>query len=390
MLFSRYQSVRYNGGSFSNPPIAGLLSVSLNDVLENHRFTGGIRLPLNFSTPAFTYFLQYENFTKRVDWGILFLRNPNYYNYVVNFQDPAGNIIQNEQLGKVTSNILQANATYPLDRIRSFRLYGGLRQDVLDFKAQDTLSLAFSPREKQYWAMSRAEFVFDNSIAPMLNIRKGTRLKLYGEYLYLLNNEGGGMYNFGADIRHYQKVYKNITFASRIAFSHSAGKQRVIYYLGGVDNWILPKQSSNIPPNDGNSYAFQALATNLRGYEQSARIGNTYSVFNGELRAPVFNTLVKRPIQSSLLRNLQAVAFVDVGSAWFGLIPNADDYVGTSVAQSQNVTTIINIPGSTGLAMGYGAGLRTLLFGYFVRVDAAWNIDGRPKPIWYFSIGSDF
>jgi hypothetical protein len=48
------------------------------------------------------------------------------------------------------------------------------------------------------------------------------------------------------------------------------------------------------------------------------------------------------------------------------------------------------IPSNTGLAMGYGAGLRTMLLSYFMRLDAAWNIDGSRKPIWYFSIGTDF
>jgi hypothetical protein len=48
------------------------------------------------------------------------------------------------------------------------------------------------------------------------------------------------------------------------------------------------------------------------------------------------------------------------------------------------------VPNSSGLALGYGAGLRTMLFGYFLRMDAAWNIDGSPKPIIYLAIGTDF
>ncbi|MFD2919451.1 hypothetical protein ACFS6H_07035 [Terrimonas rubra] len=43
-------------------------------------------------------------------------------------------------------------------------------------------------------------------------------------------------------------------------------------------------------------------------------------------------------------------------------------------------------------AGGYGFGARTTLLGYFLRVDAAWEMNGffHTKPKWYFGIGFDF
>ena len=55
-----------------------------------------------------------------------------------------------------------------------------------------------------------------------------------------------------------------------------------------------------------------------------------------------------------------------------------------------NVYLSLIVPNSDGLALGYGAGLRTSILGYFVRLDAAWNIDGSKKPIVYFALGTDF
>ncbi len=43
--------------------------------------------------------------------------------------------------------------------------------------------------------------------------------------------------------------------------------------------------------------------------------------------------------------------------------------------------------------MGTGAGFRTTLLGYFLRVDMAWGIDGgivSKKPMWLFSFSKDF
>ena len=41
---------------------------------------------------------------------------------------------------------------------------------------------------------------------------------------------------------------------------------------------------------------------------------------------------------------------------------------------------------------GYGLGTRTVLFGYFIRVDAAWGWDSGEVtgPTWHFSLNLDF
>src|SRR5690606_1776319 len=128
VLFTQYQSAALNANSYSNPPLGGLLSMSLNDALENHKFTAGIRLPVNFS--GMTYFLQYQNFTRRWDWGLLYLRTANYQTYNVGYVDSAGRLLDiNEQLGKVTSHMVQGNVAYPLDRRRRIGMTMAVRQD---------------------------------------------------------------------------------------------------------------------------------------------------------------------------------------------------------------------------------------------------------------------
>lgn len=389
VLFSKYQSTLTD----INQNLGGMLTVSLDDVLENHRVTGGIRLPVNLGGMA--YFLQYENFSRRVDWSVLYVRTSATNRYVVNYFDSSNTLVYTnpDQLGKAVTNIVQGSASYPLDRIRSFKLHLGVRQDVVHYKAQDLPALIAAKSDYQYWAMSRAEYISDNTVNPVLNIRKGLRYKLFAEYMYRLNSPNTGCFNFGFDVRNYTKIYKNIVLASRVAYAHSSGKENINYVLGGVDNWLFAKQN-NLPTANGEAFAFQSLATNMRGYDQNARHGNTYGVINIEMRAPILTALIKKPIQSNILKNLQLLAFVDAGNAWNGLLPLTENmqqsYSFTYfTAPRQPVTVNVN-PGNTGLAMGYGAGLRTMLFGYFLRLDAAWNIEGRRRPIWYFSIGTDF
>lgn len=391
VLFTQYQNAQFQGNTYQQPPLGGLISISLNDALENQKITGGIRLPLNFS--GMTYFLQYQNFTNRVDWGVLALRSANYYNYDVSYVDSSGrSVFTNQQFGKVTSLMLQGNAAYPIDRRKRIEATLGLRQDVLDFKAEDTLSLSLSPRTKSYWMMSRLEYVFDNSRSLAMNIREGVRAKVYGEYLLGLSKSNkGGFYNLGFDFRFYKKLYKNSIFAFRGAAAHSEGNQHILYFLGGTDGWIAP-QSGNTPPVTDQNYAFQALASPLRGYKQNARNGNSYALANLEIRVPILTTILNRPINSSFLRNLQFVGFSDVGSAWNGILPNSSNTTRNYLLSSPFTPVSLNIAKTTnaGLALGYGAGLRSTLLGYFLRFDAAWSYDGLPKPIYYVSIGLDF
>src|SRR5690606_20124742 len=142
----------------------------------------------------------------------------------------------------------------------------------------DPIGLAL-PSIKEYWAMSRVEIVHDDTRNPTINIWNGMRFKLFGEYMYKLYSDNkyyqlssgfdstrlGGFYNLGLDIRYYKKIYKNFIGAVRVAGAHSGGNKQIMYILGGVDNSLRPDYSNAMPPSNKNTYAFQALATNLRG-----------------------------------------------------------------------------------------------------------------------------
>ncbi|MCB9045646.1 MAG: hypothetical protein H6550_05870 [Chitinophagales bacterium] len=398
VLFNRYQPAGQNANQFANPSLGGMLTASLNDLMEDYRFTGGLRLPVNFS--GTTYFLQFENNKKRVDWSLLYLRQNKIRNYVVPYIDTVNNAeYENEQLGKNSTDLVQATVSYPLNKFESIRLHMGFRRDVLNYKAQDTLSLSYPfPDRQKFWITSKAEYVFDNTINPVINIYRGFRFKFFAEYMYRINGSGGGFYNFGTDFRHYTKIYKNLTWAVRFAAAHSGGNQKILYFVGGVDNWAWPKYNSETPIRPGEQYAFQALATNMRGYEQNSWNGNSYGVLNNEFRFPVLATILQRPIQSSLLRNLQLVTFADVGSAWYGLWPKESTVRNDKVIPQpgtigyNNSLVIVSIDDSKKVfGLGYGFGLRTMLFGYFGRADLAWNTDNhRKKPLLHLSLGTDF
>src|SRR5690606_26258898 len=113
-------------------------------------------------------------------------------------------------------------------------------------------------------------------------------------------------------------IYRNVVWAVRAGGDFSWGDQKVVYYLGGVDNWFNPKFSDEPRPDPNTNYTYQSLAVNMRGFQQNVANGNNAVVLNSEIRVPVFSTFFNKPINNAFLRNFQLVQFFDLGTAWSG------------------------------------------------------------------------
>jgi hypothetical protein len=290
--------------------------------------------------------------------------------------------------------------------VRSIRLSAGLRTDKLVLQATDKESALF-PDHSDSYALMRLEYVYDNTINPAINIWNGTRYKIYGETNAQLTNgglnelfngpesaaaQGRFTYNMGVDIRHYTKIYRNFIWATRFAMDMSWGTRKLLYYLGGVDNWLNPQINTNNKVDQSVNYAYQTLAENLRGYKQNARNGNNVMLLNTELRLPVFATFIDKPINSAFLRNFQVTSFVDIGTAWNKKLSFKDANYTTYTDETSGVSTRVKEGFLGPFVGGYGFGARTTIAGYFLRADAGWPAVAffRGNPIWYFGMGVDF
>ena len=297
----------------------------------------------------------------------------------------------------------QYSLRYPLDIFRSVRATFKLRRDRLTELASE-LQTFNVPTESVERIGLKLEYVFDNTLDVALNIKNGTRYKLYGEFFkgfdltvldgFSLMLDEGFLGIVGFDARHYQRLLKHSVLAIRLAGASSFGSQRISYYLGGVDNWLFPSYNEEIPiPAQGaNSIAYRTLASNMRGFRINIRNGNSYALMNTELRIPIFKYVAKR-IRSSFFRNFQVVGFFDLGTAWVGSSPFSDDNPlnTTLITNGQFVSVKVNYFRDPVVA-GYGLGIRSVLFGYFLRVDYAWGIETRnvQEPRLYVSLGMDF
>ncbi|WP_225975577.1 hypothetical protein [Panacibacter ginsenosidivorans] len=374
--------------------------VGVSDLMEDIKFIGGIRFGTTLSDKDIL--LSFQNYRKRVDWGLTYYRS-NVTNYQGFFpQKPIDTlgIYYSDLDNVVITSLYQVNVAYPFSEINSLRLTTGIRRDKgilrpIHYALGPLASALGIPDSSSYTAVSRLEFVHDNTINPATNIWVGTRWKVYFDYNVPVgknSSKGGNTFNLGFDARHYIKIQRNFIWALRGAGDFSFGDSKLLYYLGGVDGWFTPKFTTNNLPRN-NNYAFQSLTVNMRGFNQNIANGNNAFVLNSELRLPVFSTFFNKPVNAAFLRNFQLVQFIDLGTAWEGSLKNIERPTLVYSGDAGNPVSVRQIAGGIGpLAGGYGFGARSTLLGYFLKIDAAWQMQGifRGSPRWYFAMGFDF
>ena len=394
VLITRYQT--YAGGegpiNLSNgDPFNGMLRVGTSDLMEDWKFAGGIRLSTDLKNNE--YIIGGKYLKKRIDYGLTYYRNTQ--------KVLVGDVSGNAFTSKLFTNLYQASVAYPFNRVRSIRFNAAFRSDKIVILADDLnnppATLQIEDIKKHY-AILHVEYVHDDAINPAQNIWYGLRYKFYLDWNAKINKTAGvsadnpWTFNLGGDGRYYLPIHRNFIWAVRAAFDVSWGPQKIIYYLGGVDNWLFPKFNDANKPDPDGDYAFQSLAVNLRGFNQNVANGNNAAVINSELRLPVFSTLFNKPINNAFLRNFQLVQFFDLGTAWNGAYDKIERPSVLYSDPGNPVVVKIKAGGIGPFAGGYGFGVRSTVLGYFLRFDAGWEMNGffKGKPMLYFAMGLDF
>jgi hypothetical protein len=361
---------------FVNPGLNGLFMVGITDLMEDYRINGGVRV--NFNLVNNEYIFSFTHYKKRLDHQITFHRKAveeyGYYSLI-----------------RHKIHELYYVLTYPFNPVLNIKGTASIRYDRAVYLSTDLINLQ-RPDVDQVWGSIKGELTYDNTRNVGLNLYHGTRYKVFGEYYQMLNTKGNNCIVLGLDFRNYQKVHRCLIWANRIAASTSFGSNKLIYYMGGVDNWLFPRFNPDTPVAFDQNYAFQTIATNMRGFDQNIRNGNSFFVYNTELRWPVFRYFYNRPIRSDFLNNFQIVAFGDVGTAWTGSSPwSADNQLFNTYIYRKPLFIKVEMIKDP-MVGGFGLGARTRLFGYFLRADLAWGVeDGTVrKPIFYFSLSLDF
>ncbi len=381
-------------------PLRGLgisIETQMNDMLENYRFFGGLMTSVDLRNGDFYAEFQYLksliDFSARVDRkGIRWEAEPLE-------QGDQGNLYH------YSLNRIEVSASLPIsDRIRfTIKPFGALARSVSLGPADYPSTPPSGTPVNNMYAGIKSEVVYDNSVSTGLNLIEGTRGKISFQHYQGLKNEDLSFSQASIDIRHYQKIYKEIVFAVRGFGGTFFGRSPKKYLLGGMDNWFFNKTrtggrtSDGVPnplgfPNENQDILFVEFATTLRGFDYATLFGNSVLMGNAEFRVPLIRALSSGPISSNFLRNMQFIAFYDIGTSWSGKPPfNSENSV--------SYEEIVNGPFKAQIKnylnpwlYSYGLGMRTVMLGYYMKFDLAWPVENYQvaKPRFYVTLGFDF
>lgn len=389
--------------NFVIDPLRGFsmkLDAQMNDMLENYRVMGGLQTAFDFKSGDVWGEFQYLPY--RIDYSVRFDRK------VIFWETNANSPLDVEEQ-KYTFQKIEVGASMPLSvRTRvSIKPFVGFTQfvDRGYIIPQDTAP-AFLPSQRQIYAGARAEVVYDNSLTTGMNIIEGTRGKVSLIHYEALGNSSKSFSQASLDIRHYQKIYREIVVAVRGFTGTFFGNSPKKYLLGGMDNWVFnqinysglqnPLRSAQGTFNE--NILFSEFATTLRGFDYATLYGNSVAIGNVELRVPLIRALSNGPIASNFFRNLQFTAFYDIGTSWTGPIPiNSRNSVRKRVVPEDPTESgspfVIEINEYLNPWLySYGVGFRTMMLGYYMKFDLAWPVENYKvnEPRLSITLGFDF
>ena len=366
------------------------LQANLSDAFENQRFQASLFGQLDLRTSNIS--VSYTNVTRRFDWSIAYQKQAYFFD--------AGGSGQQTRYGR---HSVAPTLAYPLTHNLSLR--GGPRYDNISRSLTGVPSTE-GDLSRNYLGFN-AELVFDNSRATGVNMLVGTRLKAGVLQMSDVAAKGNNFGKFYIDLRHYQKIHRSLVWANRVSYGQFFGAAEAgddpqqVFRLGGMDNWVnqqyagdrLLKPVGQTDP-DPTSIFYQQFVTNLRGYDLSRQTGTRYVLLNSELRFPIVQYFSNKPIYSGFFRNLQLVGFFDAGTAYRGTNPFGEDNSNSTVRFGGNGSPFSGTVTSytSPILMGYGAGIRSTVLGFYTKFDLAWArenyMTSKPKP--YFTLGHDF
>jgi Tol biopolymer transport system component len=349
--------------------------VGMADLFEDHKIKGNVFAVTDLRTSDF--YAEYENLRKRYDLKMSYRKqtlfgqlNTDYYRFTRHEFKPA--------------------VAYPITHSLSVR---GIPQFIT---TRRTVVTKFDQNDSVAdFAGFGAELVFDNSIVTGVNMYEGTRMKMGITTLSGVNNSNTSFSKFYADLRHYQKIHKQLIFANRVAYGAFFGNAKNRFLLGGMDNWLFSdgEATFNTIPAAADIFFLQ-FATPMRGFNYNARSGPKYLLYNAEIRLPIVQYLLQKPVYSGFFNNLQLTSFFDAGTAYAGANPfNRNNSFNTQIVGGNGngfEATVINFRNP--FLFGYGFGARTTLLGVYGKLDVAWGQQDNHStgPRFYFTMGYDF
>ena len=351
--------------------VYGVQSVTqllFSDMLGDHRIGLSTNLVLDLRNAD--YVLSYQDRSGRTDWGV------QGFHLARQLRVPGERTIYRYRNYGVV-----AQARRPLDKFRRFDAEVGL----LGVSLTDLNDLGLRPRDRLF-AVPKVTYTVDRTVPGYLGPRSGTR---WAASLSAAPGPDAVFTTLLADGRRYWSAGPGYGLAVRGSAGLSLGPNPQRFYAAGVQNWVKTEFES-LPVEGPDDFVFATPVLPVRGFGFNEAAGDRFALLNVEARVPLIAAVLPGPLPIAPLYDIQTVGFVDAGviadggiDLWRTVEVDDDGDPETEPVEERELDDVL---------LGAGVGLRTLVFGYPVRLDWGWPFDGNGfgEARLYFSVGLDF
>jgi Tol biopolymer transport system component len=342
----------------------GTTVFAFSDILGNHQLLFGTEMYVDLENSD--YYLAYAYLGKRNTYSVMGFHSANFWPI---------NLFQMWRLRNYGGDFSVS---------RPFSKFSRMELGLTSYNVQQTLIDIYQGgalyQRDIYTILPRTAYIYDNTLWAYFYPINGWRMRFDFILSPKYNQNSLDFQTIEMDLRRYFKLNREYSFAFRLSAGISEGKNPQRFFLGGESNWINQKYKDNPNFGDPEEIFFSEFVTPLRGARYWERNGTRYFLANLEFRYPFIKYLALGWPLPMQLGGIQGVTFLDLGSAWTG---NDLHMIGRNLNQSIYFDDLVG---------GFGVGTR-LYFGYFLlKIDVAWqfDLDVVSKPLWYFSLGTDF
>lgn len=395
----------------------GATQMAFSDILGNHRLLFGTSLLFDLKNSSF--YGSYYYLSNRTDYGLTAFHTA--YSFATDFAYETGSVtIPGIGDGLADSFIRYRNYGVTLSASRPFNKFNRFDFDVTQFVIARETSIAndmaplppelgggpvtksnlgIGPTRRSVNTLIGASLTTDNALNTYFGPFDGRRAQLSVVTSPGYGSDGLRFTTVTADARKYWWFKKYYAVALRASGGATYGRDPQRFFVGGLDNWIVPRFRTGEIIVDALEDFLATFVSPVRGSDYYELQGTRYFVSNLELRFPLVHFMQLGFPIPLFLQQIRGVTFVDFGAAWGGpgysyvarngqVINNPGKFNwGTKLNGEAN-------PVFQDARLGYGFGIRAFLGFFILRYDLAWNIRSPrfngDDAKHYFTIGSDF
>ena len=317
-----------------------------SDMMGNHRLGLSLSNQAGFLAPDFI--ARYGYLSRRADVGAAIF-NFHEYHVLGSPRDRRG-VVQ-----RTTG--LMGFFSYPFNRYRR------IDSEVLLYSTPFTFNFD-TEREfdsgRGFLMLGSVDFINDTTMWREFGPYTGSRYKLSVEKSFRKLGSDLDLTNVVFDGRRYFKLGRRSTLATRLFLGGSFGRDKSLFYLGGIDT--------------------------LRGYRYEELVGTRMGLLNFEIRIPFIDELRFGWPFAWALGGIRGIIFSDFGTVWSENQFNADNRFHV-FRKERNRYHLDDVKGSIGVGLRLQLGFFSLDFSVARRTDLV-TLD--PDVRYHFGLGQSF